>query len=366
MAFECPTLMYALAASSSAHLALHNEDFRVTALQHSGVALTELKKSMSRNDLGPEMRLAVTLVLCSMDSISCGTDNWIHHLAGAAATLQDTRWDQVPAAGGKDHSPVTDPKAALLRYYEGRWLLRNFAYHDIIMSVSLDRRPFISGDYWLSEDGDVADPYFGFAARVIYLIGEISDLKADFAAALNDDSSPACELDPALSAEFSQRAQRIETQLREWSCPAEAEDLEDTSLILLAEAYRHGALIHLYRVLRKYIPLHTDALRRKLLASVTAICNASSGMSRGCFAETSMIFPLFMAGGEAETMEHMEIIRDGLCSLNDQRRFLNVVACVDTLDEVWRLSGAGTRTSDNSKVDWLDITRLRDWKIALF
>ncbi|KAK1966589.1 hypothetical protein LY78DRAFT_578040 [Colletotrichum sublineola] len=366
MAFESPALMYALAASSSAHLALQNKDFQVTALQHSGLALTELKSSMSQGTLTREMRLAATLVLCSMESISCGTDNWVHHLSGAAACLEDKRDGDQQASGGCQ-APAEDPKSTLLRCHEGRWLLRNFAYHDIIMSVSLDRRPMIGGDYWVSNySNDVADPYFGLAARVIYLIGEISALNADFAAAtpqwLSDASAP-YSINTYSSAVFSDRARCIETQLLEWDCPAGP---GDASLISLAEAYRHGALIHLYRVLRRYIPYHSDSLRQKTRRSVDAICAASNSIPKGCYAETSMIFPLFMAGGEAETTEHIEIVREGLCSLNSHRKFRNVDACLDVLDEVWRLAAAGTRKQNSAKVDWLDITKSRDWKLAPF
>ncbi|KAK2038930.1 hypothetical protein LZ31DRAFT_559242 [Colletotrichum somersetense] len=224
MAFESPALMYALAASSSAHLALQDDDFRVAALQHSGLALAELKASMSRGTLTREMRLAATLVLCSMESISCGTDNWVHHLSGAAACLEEDNG------------------------HEGR---------------------------------------------------------------------------------------------------------------------RHAALIHLYRVLRRHVPYHSGPLRQKTRKSVDAICAASDSIPKGCYAETSMIFPLFMAGGEAETAQHVEVIRGGLCSLNSRRRFRNADACVDVLDEVWRLAAAGVRKRDSAKVDWLDVTRSRNWKLAL-
>ncbi|KAK1988633.1 fungal-specific transcription factor domain-containing protein [Colletotrichum cereale] len=366
MAFESPALMYALAASSSAHLALQDEDFQVTALRHSGLALAELKSSMSKGTLTREMRLAATLVLCSMEFISCGTDNCVHHLSGAAACLEHERDEgQQPLEGRQ--APAEDPKSTLLRCYEGRWLLRNFAYHDIIMSVSLDRRPMIGGDYWVSDSSDVADPYFGLAARIIYLIGEVSVLNGDFAAAatpqsLNDASVP-CSVNTSSAADFSNRARGIETQLLDWSCPARP---GDASLVSLAEAYRHGALIHLYRVLRRYIPYHSGSLRQKTRKSVDAICAASEAMPKGCYAETSMIFPLFMAGGEAETTQHVEVVREGLCSLNSHRRFRNVDACIDVLDEVWRLAAAGTRGSNSAKVDWLDVTKSRNWKLALF
>ncbi|KAK2063188.1 hypothetical protein LY76DRAFT_601939 [Colletotrichum caudatum] len=52
-------------------------------------------------------------------------------------------------------------------------------------------------------------------------------------------------------------------------------------------------------------------LRQKTRKSADAICAASDSIPKGCYAETSMIFPLFMAGGEAETVQHFEVIRGG-------------------------------------------------------
>ncbi|TDZ36656.1 Transcriptional activator protein UGA3 [Colletotrichum spinosum] len=354
MAFECPALMYALAASSSAHLALQHDSFRLTALEHRGAAITELKASMSGGTMAREMRLAVTLVLCSMESISCGTDNWTHHLSGAAACLQESK--------GVTSTPQ-DPKVLLARSYEGRWLLRNFAYHDIIMSVSLDQRPQIAGDYWCSEEELVADPYFGLAARVIFLIGEISHLNADFGASAAAGARG--QVSSGTMIPLSRRSRHLEAQLREWKCQTYN---RDESLVLLAEAYRHGALIHLYRTLRRHVPTHREAICRKISESVAAVCGISKTMARGCYAETSMIFPLFIAGGEADIAEEVDIIREALCSLNTSRRFRNVEACVDVLDELWQRSGSGADGDDESKahIDWLDVAKRRGWKMALF
>ncbi|TDZ16317.1 L-arabinose-responsive transcription regulator ARA1 [Colletotrichum orbiculare MAFF 240422] len=165
--------------------------------------------------------------------------------------------------------------------------------------------------------------------------------------------------------QLSRRSRHLEAQLREWKCQSYN---RDESLVLLAEAYRHGALIHLYRALRRHVPTHREAICRKISESVAAICGISKTMARGCYAETSMIFPLFIAGGEADTAEEVDIVREALCSLNTSRRFRNVEACVDVLDELWQRSGSGADGNDESKthMDWLDVAKRRGWKMALF
>ncbi|KAF2021669.1 hypothetical protein BU24DRAFT_25163 [Aaosphaeria arxii CBS 175.79] len=79
-----------------------------------------------------------------MDSIVGDTSSWPLHLQGAAE------------------------------------ILRNFAYHDALMSVTMDRGPLILGYYWQDDNGNevthVADSYFGFASTPIFHIAQTSAL----------------------------------------------------------------------------------------------------------------------------------------------------------------------------------------------
>ncbi|KAF4448480.1 hypothetical protein F53441_8120 [Fusarium austroafricanum] len=174
------------------------------SLRHRGYALTSLRESMQQSDLSTEMTLALTMVFCSMESISEATDSWYSHLVGAAAALA---CPYGPAA--------TDPKYTVQSTFEGRWLLRNFAYHDVMMSVSMDCRPLIRGFYWSSKDGSLADPYFGFASRLLFQISETSILNAEFAErqeAADDDSA-------STYGELFAKYYAIEDDLQNWVCP---------------------------------------------------------------------------------------------------------------------------------------------------
>ncbi|KAF5573038.1 transcriptional activator UGA3 [Fusarium pseudoanthophilum] len=310
MAFECPALMYAVSAWASSHLALRDEKFRADSLRHRGHALAQLQKSKDQSELSTEMCLAVTMVLCSMESISEATDAW--------------------------------------------WLLRNFAYHDIMISASMDCRPLIRGFYWASEDDTLADPYFGFASRILYLISETSILNADFAEAELGSQT--------LGYSFAERSQKIESELQSWVCPS---GHDDSPLALLGEAYRNAALIHLYRTLARYIKSYSDILKAKLKACVESICKLSRQVSEGCLVECTLLFPLFMAGGEAHETSEIEIIREKLGKMIKWRKFRNVEACLDVLDEVWRRRMDGSRREDQDKVDWPDVVKQRGWKLSI-
>lgn len=389
LAFECPTLMNALAASASTHLALRDQRFHSVSLRHRGLALAELESSIRDGDMSQEMCLAVTMVLCCMESISDGTNSWFCHLAGAAALL-----------GGQQAEGHVDGKLPVARMkhlqtFEGRWLLRNFAYHDVLMSVSMDCRPFLLGDYWMSEDDALADPYFGLASRILLFISETSVLNADFAEAeaeartrngtaqdtpghdtntdtgtntgtgsLLDDSGPnGQQKSPRNTGAFSQRARTLEGQIRGWVCPPGTDG--KAPLALLAEAYRAAALIHLYRTLRRHVTGYSGVLHDKTQACVASLCEISKSIPHGSLAECTLLFPVFIAGGEAVETSHIEILRERLVALNQWRKFRNVEACLDVLDQVWRLRAAGSQSSGHDTVDWLDIVKHRNWKLSL-
>ncbi|KAI1051692.1 hypothetical protein LB506_003329 [Fusarium annulatum] len=345
MAFECPALMYAISAWASSHLALRDEKFRADSLRHRGHALAQLQKSMKQSGLSTEMCLAVTMVLCSIESISEATDAWYPHLKGAAAALA---WQT------EDSLAVVDPKQAVQATFEGRWLLRNFAYYGIMMSVSMDCRPLIMGFYWASEDDTLAYPYFGFASRILYLVSETSILNADFAEAKLGSQTRGHS--------FSKRSHKIESELQSWVCPA---GHDGSPLALLGEAYRNAALIHLYRTLSRYIESYSSILKAKLKACVESICKLSRQVSEGCLVECTLLFPLFMVGGEAHETSEIVIIREKLGEMIKWRKFRNVEVCLDVLDEVWRRRMDGSRREDQDKVDWPDVVKQRDCKLSI-
>ncbi|RMJ15886.1 hypothetical protein CDV36_004458 [Fusarium kuroshium] len=335
-----------VSAWASSHLALRDDKFKPLSLRHRGYALARLQESVQQSRLSTEMCLAVTMVLCSMESISEATDSWYPHLAGAAAALT-----QGP------NSP-SDPKQAVQVTFEGRWLLRNFAYHDVMMSVSMDCPPLIRGFYWATEDDSLPDPYFGFASRLLFLVSETSVLNFDFAE-VNDLSRTGQTGAPG---NISTRARNIEDELQKWLCPSSE---IGTPLALLGEAYRNAALIHLYRTLRRHVSGYTAVLQAKIKSCVQAIVKLSQEVSEGCLVECTLLFPLFMAGGEAHEMSEIEAIREKLGNMIKWRKFRNVEACLEVLDEVWRRRADGSRTSDQGNVDWVDIVKHKGWKLSI-
>ncbi|UKZ57171.1 hypothetical protein TrVGV298_011023 [Trichoderma virens] len=327
MAFDCPALLDAMAAWSSAHLALRNPSFHDTSLQYRGRVLANLSAALQDGSLSGEMCLAVAMAMCSMETISDATSSsWAHHLSGAAAALQSQGSDMQVGSLQPPRSVLSD---YWLKSVERKWLVRNFAYHDILMSVSLDRRPLITGDYWMSADDAMADPYFAFASKIMLLISEISVLNADCAEykssvggdlVLDEGNSALIFEGLPLDCNYHtplQRAHHIAIGLRDWKC------------------------IWVY---------------------VESVCDVAQRVPEGSLAECSLLFPLFIAGGEAKDTAHIERIRNRLYTMNQWRRFRNVDACREVLEDVWKKRNESDETE---RVDWRDIVRQRGWQLAL-
>lgn len=354
MAFECATLMHTLAAWASTHLSLREPKFSGMALQHRNAALRHLQTELESMTISREMWLAVTMSLCSMEIIADGTQCWYEHLVGGATALglcfdgEDLQLNDLGDLASSD----------------GKWLLRNFAYHDILMSVSTDRRPLLSGSYWLDQDDQKADPYFGLAAQIVYLIGEISALNADLAAAQDVDAvSSDQSLDQSsTTAELSKKAKSIESKLFAWRI---SDNFHGTTLAQLAETYRDGAFLHLYRTLRRHVPGFESVLGVKIRKHIESICVGVRDMPVGCLPECTLLFPLFMAGGEAEEFSHIAVIREKMRTINQCRRFQNVEVCLQILDELWRMRISNATGENGHRLDWLDIIRSKGIKLAI-
>ncbi|KAB5526270.1 fungal-specific transcription factor domain-containing protein [Coniochaeta sp. 2T2.1] len=362
MAFEDKTLLDMLVAWSSAHLSLCDDSYRVKALEHRSTALRSFSTSISRSRDSPEASLAGCLVLCSMSAILGDTAGWHNHLVGAAQIIS--------------HSTASaSPQDGLVRVantYEGRWLLRNFAYHDILMSVTCDREPLIRGRYWRFETRAAADTYFGLASDPMAWISEISVLnsclkreaelplttgRTGFELALSPVNQDGALLSPAVNG-FTTRLHEIKLALRGWTCA----DSTDPCLVNLAEAYRSAAMLHLYRTMRRWIPDTDPDLDSKIQLHVGAIITHVGQMPLGCLPECTSLFPLFMAGGEAKSKPEMQFIRDRLQHIVTYRCFQNAVSALSVLEELWLQH---TSIIGDHALDWLDILKRRDWNLAL-
>lgn len=331
---ESPILLDTIIAWSSTHLALQNSSYESLALKTKGNALKSLAESISASKELVEIDLACSLVHCAMESITEDTKEWFGHLMGAYDIIQTVCRDK-----------NSNMSFSSFFTFERRWLLRNFAFHDILAAVSEDRRPLlVSGHYWEMGD-DFPDTYFGIGSRLLYLISETSVLNVDMI-----ESS-----DPGDWKSFSERAHALEQELMSWSPDSTATG----SLIELAEMYRNAGLIYLYRVIRRQKCSLTLVIAAKIMPQAHQIIERLQKISRGCLVECSLLLPMFLAGGELQDTLHMDLIRVRMLDIIGARHFHNVQAVLTVLEELWSLRLSGM------DVDWRDILDRRKWMLSL-
>lgn len=361
MAIEDRPLLDMLIAWSSSHLSLCNDVYHVKALEHRSTALKSFASSLSTFSHSPELSLAGCLVFCSMSAILGDTVAWHNHLDGAARIIRSAR-----------SSSKGQGVAEISKTYEGRWLLRNFAYHDILMSVTLDREPLISGQYWISEPKATIDSYFGLASEPMALLSKISSLNGDMVrhnaqtptSQSSKSPSPTTdqeEIQPSVLSvgSFSSRARQIETDLQNWKCDGS----NDPCLVSQAEAYRSAALIHLYRVIKRHVP--GVNVESKIARQTGAIIQHAVNMPLKCLPECTLLFPLFMAGGEATSKADFQFIRQRLHHIATYRHFQNAASALSVLEELWLQHTSFTGLGSAEPLDWRDILQRRGWKLAL-
>ncbi|KKY26712.1 putative c6 transcription factor [Phaeomoniella chlamydospora] len=341
----------AITAWSSTHLALQNNNYENTAREHRGIALSSLSKSLASQQRDPQMELASSLIHCAMESVTGDTNQWFKHLVGASEIIR--------SAAAVDHETHQTDLSKFTSTVEGRWLLSNFAYHDVMMTISEDRKPLLlAGDYWnfsVSQSG-VADSYFGFASKVMSLISQISVLNVDM---LNDDTTDTGK--QGEQDDFATTAKSLQQELIDWKCPQS----NNTMLVNLAESYRSAGLIHLYRILRRHRPKLTNATTLKIAEQVTVIVHRVQDIAIGSLAESSLLLPLFLAGGDAKDVQHIQIIRSRMQEIIKTRHFRNFQPALEVLEETWHMGGLGIRTGDGKPVDWKDVTKRKGWMLSI-
>jgi transcriptional activator protein UGA3 len=86
---------------------------------------------------------------------------------------------------------------------------------------------------------------------------------------------------------------------------------------------------------------------------VTEILDHVSKIPVGSTSESPLLFPLFLAGGEAARPEDMAVIRYRLQNLWERRRFRNISRAITVLEDLWR-----RRLTGEPNFDWADSTTM--------
>lgn len=350
MAMESTTLYEGLLALASGHLSLAEESYKVVALECRSVALNKLAAAISRpsNQITDhETNVAACLALVVGDVSTGNCLGWYAHLSGAKQII-------VSAAARSNTGRALHGPEVFKENPEGRWILRNFAYHDIIGSVTMRRKPLLSPAY-LDGITDIVDSYVGVATGLLEYISQINCLDEETRI---DDCMTDEEVQRRTS-EFHGTCAALEQGLLAWSCPPNAQEYLDS----MAYTFRAAVLILLYRLARARLedrghgsasasgPWVRDMLRLKIRTQVYEILSRVGDIPPGATAESALLFPLFIAGGEATEDDQMEFVRLRLETTLQKRKFQNIGKALEILGDLWSLR----KSRGGESVDWTQV-----------
>ena len=367
MAIESKPLQTSLVAWSSAHLSRISKTHEITALENRSSALIHVASSLCAAPITPydsDTMLSSCLVLCATEIALGDTENWYQHLQGAKQIILAAR---AKGVGGKELKGAE----CYMRSRDGQWLLRNFAYHDVLGSVTSTEGPLLKGAYWIDEEPTetVVDAYIGIGAGVLAILSEICDLDTR-----RDDGSMVWEgaglkATAEADVDFWQSVDELEFKLQHWTCP----ECSDSTLVELAEAYRQSSFIVLYRKQRSYFNAHPNLsygrsaslISSKLDQSLSSTIKHIENIPVQSLPECGLLFPLFMVGGDTLEAENIELVRSRMETLRRDRGFGNIGRAQEVLEELWRLRVTGAKGSDGMDLDWMTILRGKSWRLML-
>ncbi|KAK2761683.1 hypothetical protein FQN54_001511 [Arachnomyces sp. PD_36] len=293
-----------------------------------------ISDAISRNTV-TESTVASALVVSTANVIGGDTSRWLLHLQGAGHLLNHL-------------GPLR-----LLKIPDGMFLVRYFAYHDIMAALSTGRRPSIQGVYWAQDvDADVhsADSFMGLAHHIFRHITDICTLVAD-TSDLNPPSSSERVANETLRAENIAHALRSQDLRLQLSCA----DNHSEALVHHAEAFRFAALFHLYRWLLQLCgpnPIY----EQHMAECVQHIFTHVSLVPMNLYCEIGLLFPLFMAGlGAGNDANTVQYIQTRLDYIETWTKFKHVRRARELLQLLW----------DQGRTDWEVMLRELDWHISL-
>jgi hypothetical protein len=343
MAFDSEGMLDAITAMSSAQLARRSSDperakhYRELSSKQQARCHTFL-----RSRLGPDgapvtdtyQVLGILLLLVGLECLN-GNKNtrWLSQIQCARKIMDSLCWAQV---GGET--------------WELEALHRHFTYHEVMASLMVGIVPteapspaeLMTFPYRMPENKLTIDPLMGISYYLCSIITRIQYVTS---------SAPAF---PNVSkAAFD----AVERDIQQWvyESPIFAPDIDlpiALDLIALAESYRLAALIQLYRTSEEHKHLIPGCASRAM--------QFVARIPPGSPAESSLLYPIFLAGAELEGEEEISKCYERLNAIQQRNRYENTSTVQEVLQEVWKPALNG-----GEKKDWEQVLREFGWSFSL-
>lgn len=355
-------VLYAILAWSCFDL---NGQWNQKGLQYIEAALKHLEthhsensgrhRSKSRDSL--IFKLASLLIMCSAEICRGDVKRWPLFLSWGSKIL---------AENGGIFNFNNDK--------EERWLITDFAYHDLLASSFRDRRPYFpTQDYarffrtlqTVGQDG--LNPLLGISKMLYPIIGDITTLAFESRRASNQllDSfqSEIADVDDDLRNRFILPVQdvlvkcrRLDAQIDE--AKPEREDLvnlTDEELehqLTIFETFQLTAKLFLRQAVLHCSPRHLESqvLTVDLLKCIDILIDTP--------AQASLVFPVFMAGIHAITEKDRQKMRARIDRYMQSYTVTSISRVTTLMERVWELNPNGDAT-----MDWFKTLEEFEWDL---
>ncbi|KAL5416218.1 hypothetical protein PMIN06_002146 [Paraphaeosphaeria minitans] len=296
-------------------------EYRVAALQSLSALLLK-EECLGLSEAEEEIALAIVLMLVLHDTFECGRSNHGAHLNGVAFLC--SRF----AERSSTPSPSQMFLVTSLTWFD---LLRGFSGAEKLAFPQGVRR-FVAD----SAESTI-NSLVGCPAEVFLAVGDTLALGKNYLAQELEERDFQTSLDSIL------------LQLQNWDPLAGHYSNTDPEWTHLAEAYRHMAIL---RVLRFPDPFATPCSDSRIRASVDAILDATTLISRRSPYFKRLLFPLFVAGAETASPHQQQYV---VMCVENIKNMTGVTyhSVTELLEKTWK----DRRASDGSRnVPWHEYT----------
>ncbi|KAF1997064.1 putative Zn(II)2Cys6 transcription factor-like protein [Amniculicola lignicola CBS 123094] len=343
MAFQSEGILDAILAMSSSQLAKRSTDperarhLQDVSYKHQAKCHLYLKDRISPS--GKPLKdtypvIGIILHLVGLEALNGTTSTkWLSQMNCVRRIL-----------GGLYAQPHT------MESWELASLRRHFTYHDVMASlmegvVETGKRSSSDTDFSVLHSPSVSseiDPLMGISYYLCALICRIQYV-----------TTPNPAFPHVTQAAFIS----LENDIQMWTydSPLMSPNIDTPlalDLIALAECYRLAALIQLYRT--------SDSHKVLVPACASRAMQFIIRIPPGSPAESSLLYPLFLAAAELEDEEERMKCDQRLTAIQNRNRYGNVSNVQKVLREVWKPLAAGT-----VRRDWEDVLKELGWSFTL-
>jgi len=339
LAQQSPALYHAVMAMTAFHSSTDVPSLRIVGHEHKQASIRYIQQGIRDRSMTDQTAIATALALGFSESWDQHTATGNTHIKGAQALVRRALADH-------QVSPLHGTELARLKFLCNAWV-----YMDVIArltSVDSDESNDFDNTFLFPSDpsqmvmGDLEnqgfgidfgmpmdarlDPLMGCANTLFPLIGRVANLVRRVCR--SQTNSPA----------VISQANDLQLALETWDPPAYIERPEDLTTdvqhtLQTAEAYRWATLLHLHQSVPELPSPSSSELAQRVLQYLATVPLASRTV-------IVQIYPLMVAGCEAETAEDRQWVRDRWVAMGQRMRIGVIDKSATVTEEVWRRKDA--------------------------